>query len=495
MRAKKVTDLFDGLAVLSKQIDLEVTGVSTDSRNAKSGDLFLACRGAKFHGLEFVADVIDRGVRAVAWEPSDAYSDKVFPQSDRGVLFFPVVGLSRSVSKIAARFYDHPSKNMTIVGITGTDGKTSCSYFLAHALRRLTKTPCGLIGTLGSGQAGALKSNGYTTPNAIVVQTLLAEMSQQKMNHVAMEVSSHALDQGRVSGVEFSVVALTNLTRDHLDYHGTPEAYREAKQKLFFYGSNQHHVLNIDDKFGQSLYEMLPNKTKIITYGFNRHADVCGYDLEHSAEGISLKVITPSGGGEVSANLIGDFNASNLLCVISILLSLGYSWEAAFASLDGVRSVPGRMECFRVPGKPVAVVDFAHTPNALSQVLRAVRPYATKGSVWVVFGCGGDRDHGKRPEMGEAAFQWADRLIVTSDNPRSEDPQAIIQDVLSGIPAHDNVVVEPDRAKAIAYALTHAGENDVVLVAGKGHETTQILADRTIPFDDCNHVRQIMEGA
>ena len=492
-----IASLFAGLAGTSQDVGLEVSGVTLDSRKATKGDLFLACRGTRSHGLDYLSDVLAAGVRAVAWEPCDLYPDvSSLPvvSASEDLALFPVVNLSQHVSLIADRFYQHPSGDMSVIGITGTDGKTSTSYFLAQALGRLTRQDCGLIGTLGTGRLGELVSSGHTTPDAIRVQALLAEMRDQQMSHVAMEVSSHALDQGRVSAVNFAVVALTNLTRDHLDYHGTLEAYRQAKQQLFYHESSRLCVLNIDDDFGRALSQTLSTTARVVTYGFSRSAEVCGYDFQRQQQGFSLSIMTPWGGGVLDVNLLGDFNASNLMAVLAILLSLGYPFESALAALQGVRPVPGRMECFKVPGAPLAVVDFAHTPNALAQVLKALRPYCERGKLWCVFGCGGDRDRGKRPEMGEMAYQWADELVITSDNPRSEDPLAILADIRAGIPVADRVTLEVDRARAIEFALTHAAPEDVVLVAGKGHETVQIMADQTIPFDDRERVVRILEA-
>jgi UDP-N-acetylmuramoyl-L-alanyl-D-glutamate--2,6-diaminopimelate ligase len=492
-----ITALFAGLTILSPEMDREVTGVTIDSRKAQAGDLFLACQGERSHGLDYLSDLIEAGVRMVAWEPSGRYLDQRSLSSHAlpdDLLLFPVNQLSDHLSLIADRFYQHPSQEMSVIGITGTDGKTSVSHFLAQALERLTDGDCGLIGTLGSGRRNALVQSGYTTPDAVQVQALLAEMRDQQISNVAMEVSSHALDQGRVSNVQFSAAVLTNLSSDHLDYHGTLEAYRQAKAKLFHHHAPALAVLNLDDQFGAKLIESVAPETTLITYGFNREAKVCGYHFERREQGFSFSVMTPWGSGEVNAKLLGDFNASNLLAVMAILLGLGYPFERVISSLEEISPVPGRMECFKVPNSPMVVVDFAHTPNALGQMLKALRPYSKQGKLWSVFGCGGDRDRTKRPEMGSIAYQWSDHLVLTSDNPRSEDPEAILAEIKAGIPNDESVKLEVDRERAIAYALSQAKPEDVVVVAGKGHETEQILADRTIPFDDREVVKKIQEA-
>ncbi|MDR3415677.1 MAG: UDP-N-acetylmuramoyl-L-alanyl-D-glutamate--2,6-diaminopimelate ligase [Nevskia sp.] len=462
--------------------DLTVTGVELDSRKVAPGALFLAVRGHSRHGLAFAGEALQRGAGAVAWEP------------DPGVaaprLAVPVIAvdhLGAHAGEIAARFWNHPSRGLFTVGVTGTDGKTSTAHLVTQALDRLG-APCAYFGTLGYGRLDRLAVASHTTPDAVRLQRLLAEQRDAGMRACAMEVSSHALDQSRVGGVEFRVAALTNVGRDHLDYHGSLESYAAAKRRLFAWPGLQAAVLNRDDARGAA-WARDRLDAAVTLYGLDGEPPagqhVLGFDLQPHAAGLGFTVRSSWGEARIDSRLLGRFNAYNLLAALAVLLHHGTPLPAAAAALSACGTVPGRAEGFRVPGSPLVVVDYAHTPQALGQILQALRPH-TAGRLWCVFGCGGDRDRGKRPLMGQAAAQLADRLIVTDDNPRSEDPAAIAAEILTGIPdaARQQLTVEHDRARAIERAVSAASAQDVVLVAGKGHEDYQLYGQERRRFSD-----------
>ncbi|SFF61107.1 UDP-N-acetylmuramoylalanyl-D-glutamate--2,6-diaminopimelate ligase [Fontimonas thermophila] len=476
--------------------DLEVTGVEMDSRRISPGDLFLACRGRGTHGLMYLDQARERGAAAVAWEPAPGWSA---PEGDLPEIAVPE--LSARVGEIAARFYGRPSERMFCVGITGTDGKTSTAYLTAQALDRL-KLPCAYIGTIGIGRIGSLRATSHTTPDPVSLQRAVAELREQGAQALAMEVSSHALDQERVSGMHFDVAVLTNITRDHLDYHGTVERYAAAKRRLFERPELSARVLNRDDAWGARWLAELPAGVETILYGLDgnvppstRH--VIGRDLVLTPGGIDLTLDTSWGRARLQSRLLGRFNAYNLLAVVAVLMARGVALDAAVDALAQAQTVPGRIEGFRGPlAQPLVVVDYAHTPDALRQILSAVRAH-TPGRLICVFGCGGDRDRGKRPLMGAVAAELADAVIVTDDNPRSEDPAAIVRDILAGVPgdARAPVTVIHDRAAAIRAAVGTAGRDDVVVVAGKGHEQTQTYGSDVRPFSDRAFVAALVGAA
>jgi UDP-N-acetylmuramoyl-L-alanyl-D-glutamate--2,6-diaminopimelate ligase len=489
----KLSELLAGLGQIHEEEECTVSGIALDSRKVGYGDIFLACDGGQSHGMDYIDEVLAKRPVAVLWEPSDRVADpESFPMRD-SVIYIAVPNLSHHIGVIASRFYGHPSKNLTMIGVTGTDGKTSCSHFIAQALTAFNDFPCGVVGTLGYGMYGALVPGTHTTPNALELQGILADVKEIGAQQVVMEVSSHALDQGRVDQVEYDVAVLTNLTRDHLDYHGSLLAYAQAKRKLFHKANLKKLVLNVDDDFGLGLYQEFWGNRPCLTYGFSRQADIRGFDLQMTFNGLSLGVMTPFGEGRIESRLVGGFNALNLLAVLGVLLALELPFEDSLACLQRICPVPGRMERFGGDTQPMVVVDFAHTPNALEQVLRALRPYA-KGRLVCVFGCGGDRDRGKRSLMGEIAWHLADHVVVTSDNPRSESPMQIIDEIVSGCETLDKVDIEPDRAAAIEWAISNAEQGDVVLIAGKGHESVQIVGKRELPFDDRSEVKRILRG-
>ncbi|HRQ66430.1 MAG TPA: UDP-N-acetylmuramoyl-L-alanyl-D-glutamate--2,6-diaminopimelate ligase, partial [Xanthomonadaceae bacterium] len=375
---------------------------------------------------------------------------------------------------------------------TGTNGKTSTVQLLAQALAALGQRPA-TIGTLGAGMHGAVESGQHTTPDVLSVHAMLARFRDAGASHVAMEVSSHALDQGRVDGVRFAAAVFTNLSRDHLDYHGDMRGYAAAKARLFAWPGLRHAVLNLDDEEGRLLRTVLPAGVRALGYGFAADADVRASDLSLSLDGIAFDVATPWGRGRVESRLLGAFNAHNLLAVITVLGALGHSLEDVLVLMRQLQPVHGRMNRIGGDGRPLVVVDYAHTPDALEKALGSLRSHGG-GRLLCVFGCGGERDRGKRPEMGRIAEDLADAIWITDDNPRGEDGDAIVAEVLNGLAHPARAVVERDRARAIAQAVAGAGSADIVLIAGKGHEAWQEAGGRRLPFDDLEHARRALEA-
>ncbi|WP_426702148.1 UDP-N-acetylmuramoyl-L-alanyl-D-glutamate--2,6-diaminopimelate ligase [Rhodanobacter sp. Col0626] len=457
-----------------------VSGMTLDSRQVRRGDAFFALRGTQGHGIEFAASAVQRGARIVLAEAPAV--DDVDPLD---VPLLWIDDLHAQVGEIASRFHDRPSESMRMVGVTGTNGKTSCVQLLAQALTLLGHRAAS-IGTLGSGVHGQLRDGERTTPDAISVQARLADFRDDAVSHVAMEVSSHALEQGRVGAVDFEVAAFTNLTRDHLDYHGSMEAYGAAKAKLFAWPGLRAAVINIDDAFGRELAEQLPAGVMPLRFSMAdaSEAQIAAGDIVTSAEGLTFQLRTPWGARAISSHLLGRFNVANLLAVVGCLGALGESFERIVAAIGQLRPVNGRMSRLGgLLGQPLVVVDYAHTPDALEQALTALRAHCA-GQLICVFGCGGERDAGKRPLMGAIAAQLADVAIVTDDNPRGEDGDAIVAQIVAGMTAARAMAVERDRATAIQDALQLARTGDVVLIAGKGHETYQDGAAGKRPFDD-----------
>ncbi|HET6654974.1 MAG TPA: UDP-N-acetylmuramoyl-L-alanyl-D-glutamate--2,6-diaminopimelate ligase [Gammaproteobacteria bacterium] len=496
-RAIRLGELLQGYADVPAGLDRPIAGVALDSRQVVHGGLFLACRGATRHGLDFVDTAVARGAAAVAWEP---VADVPPPKLPSRVAAIAVPGLARRVSAIAGRFYDEPSTALDVVGVTGTNGKSSTVLMLAEAMAQLS-APTGVIGTLGAGWPASLSTTGLTTPDPVAVQQLLARFRDEGAAAVAMEASSHGLDQARLEAVRFRAAVFTNLTRDHLDYHGSHEAYAEAKARLFTWAGLSAAVVNLDDPFGQILLDRLSPGVTGIGYTLDGRRPTAGsgrmllsaQTVRASAEGIELEIDGDWGRASVTSPVIGTFNAANLLAVLGALLALGKPYDAAVRSLGGVHAAPGRMECFGGGDQPLVLVDFAHTPDALEKALAAAREHAA-GRVLAVFGCGGDRDRGKRPLMAEVAARYADLMVVTDDNPRSEPAADIAADIVAGFPPEAAVRVEHDRRQAIAGALAEAQPGDVVVVAGKGHETVQIVGTEHRPFDDREVVRSLLRG-
>lgn len=486
---RQVTDLrelLEGMARVPGVANREVRGLQTDSRRVRPGDLFLAVPGMVADGREFIGDAVASGAGAVAYETDDGYVLRGAP-----VPVFGISGLSRKIGIIADRFHGSPSRRLVVIGVTGTNGKTTCTQLLVQALDQPPRR-CAVIGTLGSGFPGALNASIHTTPDAVTVQRLMADFLGQGAAHVAMEVSSHALEQGRVNGVLFHVAVFTNLTRDHLDYHGDMTAYGLAKARLFAYEGLKYAVINHDDDFGRRLLADVGAPVTCLSYGIEG-GDVRAREVRPSPEGLWLRVETPYGETELRSPLIGHFNVYNLLAVLATLLALGVELRDAAARLARAHAPAGRAERFGgARGLPLVVVDYAHTPDALEKILLALREH-TRGKLWCVFGCGGDRDRGKRPVMGEIAERLADGVLLTDDNPRHESGDAIIADIAGGMHAAPRII--RDRRVAIATAIEGAQADDIVLIAGKGHEDYQQVGDERRPYSDREVVKQLMEAA
>jgi UDP-N-acetylmuramyl-tripeptide synthetase len=466
------------------------TSVTADSRKVQTGSLFLAYPGSHNDGRQYIAQAIQAGAAAVVWE-----QEGFTWNADWQVSNLAVQDLKKQVGGIAAEFYQNPSRKLTMIGVTGTNGKTSVSQWIAQCLTFLGKKTA-VLGTIGNGFLGAQTEAANTTPDAILLQAMLADYVGQHADAVAMEVSSHGLDQGRVNGVVFDIAVLTNLSRDHLDYHCTMEAYAAAKQKLFAWEGLSAAVVNVDDDFGKSLVNVLNAQAKpFITYGLT-NADVLGSDLKLHDAGLIMRVNTPQGHALLSAPVLGRFNAYNLLAVLATLLALNVSLKDALEAIAQIKPVQGRMQRLGGGDKPLVVVDYAHTPDALEKVLSTLKEQI-KGRLICVFGCGGDRDAGKRYYMGSVAARLADMIVVTSDNPRSEKPESIAAEIVASLTWREhnfeagetkaiNIphIVELNREKAISEAIQHAQSGDIVLLAGKGHENYQEIAGVKYPFDD-----------
>lgn len=451
--------------------------LSLDSRTVRPGDLFLAIPGSLSDGRQHIADAIARGAVAVAYELDGA---PVLPEAD--IEWVPVRGLAAQLSAIAGRFYGEPGRTLDLIGITGTNGKTSVSQLLAQALDHLDY-PCGILGTLGHGFWGQLQAGRNTTPDALAVQSVLSGFKQAGARAVAMEVSSHGLEQGRVAAVEFDIAVFTNLSREHLDFHGSMQAYAQAKARLFAWPGLRSRVINLDDAFGRELAAE-QQASRLVGYSLeNPEATVHCSHILYSVEGIQARVRTPQGEGLLRSPLIGSFNLSNLLAVLSVLLEMNYPLQDALGVLAQVQGPAGRMQRLGGGHQPLVVVDYAHTPDALEKALQALRVH-TRGRLLCLFGCGGDRDTGKRPLMASIAERLADVVMVTDDNPRSESSEMIIQDIFRGFERPHSVYMIEDRAEAIETLLGVASEGDVVLLAGKGHEDYQEVAGERLPFSD-----------
>jgi len=479
--AMRMQDLLAGSAAKTAFGDIVVHGLSLDSRTLGAGDAFVALHGTHTHGIAFAPAAAARGAAVVIAEMP---APSGFADAPIGVPTIWVDGLRDRLGTIAARFFDEPSRAMCVSGVTGTNGKTSTVQLLAQALASLGRRTA-TIGTLGAGLPGSFSAGERTTPDAISVQRLLAHFREQGASDVAMEVSSHALEQGRVNAVQFNVAVFTNLTRDHLDYHGTMDAYGDAKRRLFGFPGLTAAVINRDDAFGRELLDGLPGTLQVISYALeDDRADVRAADVETHAGGLRFTLCMPSGGGAIESQLLGRFNVSNLLAVAACLHALGFAFAEIAAALGGLQPVAGRMNRLGGDaGVPLVVIDYAHTPDALEQALASLRAHCV-GQLICVFGCGGERDVGKRPQMGAIAERLADRIIITDDNPRGENGDAIISDVVGGLERAAAATIERDRARAISAAIVHADASDVVLIAGKGHEPYQEIAGVQHAFDD-----------
>ncbi|OSI35507.1 UDP-N-acetylmuramoyl-L-alanyl-D-glutamate--2,6-diaminopimelate ligase [Neisseria dumasiana] len=463
----------------------------SDSRKIKQGDIFIACQGEYTDGREYIPAAVANGAAFVFWDDDGKFAwNPEWNVPNQGIK-----NLKTRAGIVAGQVYGNLSDGLKVWGVTGTNGKTSVTQWLAQAADLLDEK-CAIIGTVGNGFWSELQEATHTTPDPVSVQTLLHRFKQQGANAVAMEVSSHGLDQFRVNGVPFQTAVFTNLTRDHLDYHGSMESYGEIKSRLFYWQGLQHAVINVDDPFGTTLAGRLKTERpelNVYGYGFAEQADIRITHFEASSDGMTVQLDTPWGSGEVKTRLLGRFNAQNLASCVGVLCSTGYPLAEVLRVLAQIRPATGRMDCIMNPGKPLVVVDYAHTPDALEKALATLQEIKPQGAnLWCVFGCGGNRDKGKRPLMGAAAVAGADKVVVTSDNPRMEEPADIINDILPAVPQPEHV--ETDRRSAIEYAVKHAAANDIILIAGKGHETYQDVQGQKHYFSDFDEAQKALAG-
>lgn len=470
--------------------NIDITGISYNSKTTKKGDIFVCLVGEHTDGHEYAQSALENGAAALLVEKK--VSGTRIPQV--------VVSSTRhKIADIADRFYSSPSKGINLIGITGTNGKTTVTHLIQKIFEE-NEQKCALIGTLGY----KLSSNGeyrdakHTTPQAPELQATLRMIKDvEKIDNVVMEVSSHALDQNRVGGCRFNGAVLTNLTQDHLDYHITMDNYFDAKALLFKgLQDDDFAVINADDEYGEKFLNIVPECVRKYTYGVKKQADVMAKDIVFSLNGAEFTLVTKDSEHKVNLHMNGMFSVYNVLAALTASIAMGIDLNVALKALQNVKGVAGRFEV--VVKKPLVIVDYAHTPDGLENVLKSAREITpADGKLICLFGCGGDRDATKRPKMGAIAEKLSDKIVITSDNPRTEDPQTIITDIIAGLKSvnTESIVVEPDRGRAIELLKSISNNNDVVVIAGKGHEDYQILKDRTIHFDDREEARKVFEGS
>ena len=467
----------------------DILRLQNDSRQVILGDLFIAYPGAVTDGRHYMAQAIEKGARAIVYDPIQLPEDITLPTS---IPCIPFPQLGEQLAALASRFFHNPSENLSVTGVTGTNGKTTIAYQLAQAHHLLGRRAA-YIGTLGFGQPPNLQLLNNTTPDALAVQYLLHIHQQQGFQQMCMEVSSHALAQHRVDNVTFREAIYTNLSHEHLDYHQTMVAYAQAKASLFAKPGLEWVILNQDDDYVHHMSARVAPEVKQWTYGIKKSADVRATHYQLYAHKSCFTVESPWGRHDVTIPSLGLFNIYNSLAVYTSLLANGYPLESVVEILATLPATPGRMEI--VAHKPYVIVDFAHTPAALENVLKTLVSLKSSNQVklWVVFGCGGNRDKTKRPLMAKVVSELADHVVVTSDNPRHEDPETIIQDISAGLLSGASVTTLVDRREAIRFALSSAASEDIVLIAGKGHENYQIIGDDHLVFSDQDEVREFFE--
>ncbi|EKD71620.1 MAG: hypothetical protein ACD_46C00143G0002 [uncultured bacterium] len=471
---------------LPNEADFDVKNLALDSRKITENSVFFALPGTQLDGRKYITDAIKNGAKAVLIEAENEDETVTFIEK---IPLIPVTFLRHKMGVMAAKFYDFPAQKLRILGVTGTSGKTSCTHFFAQILQNLGQK-CGVIGTLGSGFYGDLSDVSLTTPDAISLQAKLHLFVQEQAKAVSMEVSSHSIDQGRVNGVTFELGIFTNLTQDHLDYHGDMATYAAVKHRFLTHYPMNHLIMNIDDVHGRQWVQALADKRSVFAYSTQPVADLPGYiphiytdQIQLSLSGIRAHVYSPWGEGELQLPLIGQFNLSNALAVLTALCVYGVPFQTVLTEFAKLKSVPGRMQLIGEYHQPLVIVDYSHKPDSLANALQALRAHVA-GQLICVFGCGGNRDAGKRPIMAKIAETFADTVIVTNDNPRHEDPEEIARQIMQGFERPDQVIVELDRAKAIQKSIQLATIDDCILVAGKGAEQYQQIGDEKIPFDD-----------
>jgi len=469
--------------------ETSITGLSLDSRLTKQGDLFFALQGLQQHGLEHAEQAITNGAAAIAWESDDAVNVESLPIK---IPCLEIENLQQELGLICKQFYSNSSAHMNVMAVTGTDGKTSVSQFIAQALQQLNKE-CGVVGTLGYGVYPNFDTASHTTPDVIRMHGLLHDLYLAEINDAVLEASSHGLNQGRLKGVEIDTAVFTNLGRDHMDYHETMEDYFNSKKILFQSENLKNAVINVDDEFGIRLAKEFSSQLTIISYSIkstaiNSDAYINAININSQGGETSFEVDSSWGNALVKTDLVGSFNISNLLAVLGTLLASGTEFDTAIKAISNVQTVSGRLEFIvaetsSTNSLPAVVIDYAHTPQALINVLKVLREKCA-GKLWCVFGCGGNRDQGKRKLMAEAVEKYADMAVVTDDNPRFEDPEQITNEIEHGFSSVSNYSLIHDRKNAIEFAIQGAHEKDIVLIAGKGHETVQIINGEHLPFDD-----------
>lgn len=472
--------------------DAEITALTLDSRTVVPGGAFVALQGQKVDGAKYKQDAIARGARLILQE-STISGDAFF--IEKGVLHLPLYDLASHLPALAERFYGVVSSGVSLIGVTGTNGKTSCTHFLADIYQQ-AGVSCGIIGTLGTGFYGQLQAGTHTTPDILTLYGDIHRLHKQGANKIALEVSSHSIDQKRIAGLPFETGIFTNLTQDHLDYHGTMEHYAAVKYQFLQSELTKNRVINAQDPYGVVWAKKLAiDHHPVMVFGmeenvrqFQKQSTVYASEVKLLPHGIQAMVHAPKGAGLLSIPLLGEFNLSNALSVLSTLLLEGWDLNELLIYFSKLRSVPGRMQVMGGGDKPVVVIDYAHTPDALEKALLSLKRH-TANRVICVFGCGGDRDRSKRAQMGQIASRLADHVILTNDNPRSEEPLAIIREIAAGIKDNEALTVMPDRSKAIQNSIQYARSGDVVLIAGKGAERFQFIGDQAIPFQDEEEVR------
>ncbi len=476
------------------QDDVAIADLKLDNREIKAGDVFIALSGFNVHGLDYAYQAERAGAVAVLTEPSKpGRAASVGRQKPLNIPVFEIKNLSEQLGSMASFFYGEPSKDLAVTAITGTNGKTSTAWLMMHALEQLgVKT--GYIGTLGVGDINGMKALPNTTPSALEIQKSLADMKSQGFAHVCIEVSSHALDQNRFAGTHIENAIFTNLSRDHLDYHKTMKAYAKTKRKLFTEFPAKQQIINIDDEFGAKWVAKKLDKSKVSTFGINnKGAKYRASDIVLNPEGIAFNLNQFEKKLNFQTGLLGQFNVENSLAVIAALHGMGYELEALQPVVAELNPVPGRMNRIDMrDNHAIVVVDYAHTPDALEQVLKALRAHV-ENELWCVFGCGGNRDKGKRPMMGAIAETYADHVVLTDDNPRFEASAQILADIEFGMKTKPHVI--SDRKQAITYVVDKSQHGDIILLAGKGHESTQEINGELYQFNDMDVVRTILKVA
>jgi len=492
-----VVDIKDCLALIGvKSASILINNLVLDSREVKFGDAFIAIKGHELDGAKFISSALNKGAKLILAD-SECQIDSTIESSK----VIKISQLNRKLAKLSAYFYEHPSQKLQLVGVTGTNGKSTISSMIANLVAACEKNTA-VIGTLGWGKLDSLEPLNNTTPSSISLQHMLSTLKKENTDLVAMEVSSHGLSQGRVDECQFSAAVFSNLSRDHLDYHGDMANYAQAKLQLFTKYEANLNAFNLDDSVTKHWLKTHNFKNTVL-FGKGEsplpdHQYVLFSEVKCTSKGIKAKFITSWDAtdviNEVTCPLFGEFNLYNLAAAFSVVLGLGYPIRQVFEAVNSLKPIAGRMQPFYgLNNKPTCIVDYAHTPEALELALKALQDHVPSG-VTCVFGCGGDRDKGKRVLMAQAAQKYSNKIVVTSDNPRTENPDDIIRDVLLGFSNKNNVQVEADRGKAITLAVSQASENEVVLIAGKGHEDYQIIGKKIINFCDRAWVEQLLKG-